>query len=329
VDTDTVKIGQTPKDLRHQDLQHKDSPQPDRRLPERYSVLVVDDEEPVRRMLADFFRGCGYHVRQAADGAAALALIEEQIPDIVVSDIRMPVMDGIELFRIIKERYHRIRLVLMTGYNVDDYLALIRKHNIGNILVKGPDFNLKEVDGCIRSILTGDIFGLGRYFPDRKLESVAIDTYARSEEVCSMIARQCVGREDAYLQAAIDELIANAVFHGVLQLTGISREQWRGDIIAPDSAITVTWASDAEKIGVAVEDPRGNLKKVDALRWLDREDKSGREREEHGHGLYLVRHLIDRFIINIDPGRRTECIIIQHFNRDHLHLFKPLLINEI
>jgi anti-sigma regulatory factor (Ser/Thr protein kinase) len=178
--------------------------------------------------------------------------------------------------------------------------------------------------------MSGDIFGLERHFPGRKLTLTAIDSYARSEEVCAVIERQCGGCRDAFLHIAVDELIANAVFHGVLRLTGIPRSEWRGDITLPaDSAITVTWACDGEKIGIAVEDHRGNLKKIDALRWLDKEDTSGREHEEHGRGLYLVRRLIDRFIINIDPGRRTECIVIQYFNRDHLHHFKPLLINEI
>ena len=86
-----------------------------------YSVLV-------RRLLADYFSGRGCHVRQAADGAAALGLIEEQIPDLVLSDIRMPVMDGIELFRIIRERFQRIRHVLMTGYNVDELARCIATH---------------------------------------------------------------------------------------------------------------------------------------------------------------------------------------------------------
>jgi two-component system, response regulator, stage 0 sporulation protein F len=298
--------------------------------PLQYAVLIVDDEEHVRRMLVDFFRERGFYVRQAENGAAAVALIEEQIPDLVLSDIRMPVMDGIELFRVIRERFPRIRHVLMTGYNVEDYLGLIRKHNIGNILVKGPDFSLEEVDRCVNAILTGDIFGLCRYFPGRVLKSMAIDSYARSEEVCALIEKQCGESKDAFLHMAVDELIANAVFHGVLRLTGFTRGEWRGDIALPaDSAITVTWAFDGEKIGVAVEDHKGNLKKVDALRWIDKDDTSGREGEEHGRGLLLVRRLIDRFIINIDPGRRTECIIIQYFNRDHLHHFKPLLINEI
>jgi CheY-like chemotaxis protein/anti-sigma regulatory factor (Ser/Thr protein kinase) len=296
----------------------------------KYSVLIVDDEVVICQLLETFFTSRGYVTRTALNGLEALEKINESLPDIVISDIRMPGMDGIELFKNIKERFPLVKLVLMTGYNVDEYLSLIRRHNIGNILVKGPDFSLKEVDSYIKSILSGDIFGLERFFPRSKLHQVVIDSYSRCEEVCALISKQCHGYDDMFLKMAIDELIANAVFHGVLQLTGIPREQWRNDIrIDPDSAITVSWASDSEKVGVSVEDPKGNLKKVDALRWLDQSDPSGREVEEHGRGLYLVRRLIDRFIINIDPGKRTECIVIQYYNRDHINHFKPLQIHEL
>lgn len=296
----------------------------------RHRVLIVDDEPQICRLLVDFFTVEGYLVEHAADGVEALARIQEKIPDIIISDIRMPIMDGIELFAIIKGHYPRIKHILMTGYNIDEYLKLIRRHNIGNILVKGPDFHLREVGDYVRSILTGDIFGLARYFPHSKLHTVVIDCYARSAEVCAMISKRCPEETGRYLSMAIDELIANAVFHGVLQMTGISREKWRDDIVVdPESAIKVTWASDLEKIGVAVEDTKGNLTKVDALRWIDQDDSSGREKEEHGRGLFLIRRLIDRFIVNIDHGKRTECIVIQNFQRDHLNHYKPLLIHEI
>jgi CheY-like chemotaxis protein len=301
-----------------------------RAIPGKRRILVVDDEQHVRRLLVDLFSTQGYSVEYAADGVEALARIRHSTPEVIISDIRMPVMDGIELFAIIKSHYPQIKHILMTGYNVDEYLTLIRRHNIGNILIKDADFNLKEVGDYVRSILTGNIFGLSRYFPRSGLHSVVIDCYARSAEVCAMISRQCPKETGVYLSMAIDELIANAVFHGVLQMTGISREKWRDDIIVdPQSAIKVTWASDAEKIGVAVEDMKGNLTKVDALRWIDQEDTSGRENEEHGRGLFLVRRLIDRFIINIDPGRRTECVVVQNFKRDHLQHYKPLLIHEL
>jgi CheY-like chemotaxis protein len=296
----------------------------------KHRILVVDDEPSICRLLVDFFTAQGYSVEHAADGIEALARIEKKMPDIIISDIRMPIMDGIELFAIIKSHYPQTKHILMTSYNVDEYLSLIRRHNIGNILIKGPDFNLKEVGEYVHSILTGDIFGLNRYFPGSKFHSVVIDCYARSAEVCAMISKRCPGETGKYLSMAIDELIANAVFHGVLQMTGISREKWCDDIVIdPESAIKVTWASDTEKIGVAVVDTKGNLTKVDALRWIDQEDSSGREKEEHGRGLFLIRRLIDRFIINIDHGKRTECIVIQNFKRDHLSSYKPLLIHEI
>lgn len=296
----------------------------------RHRILIVDDDPQIRRLLHELFAAQGYLVDHAGDGVEALALIQKKIPDIIISDIRMPIMNGIELFAIIKNNYPQIKHVLMTSYNVDEYLSLIRRHNIGNILIKGPDFNLKEVGDYIRSILTGDIFGLARHFPHSKLTGVVIDCYARSAEVCAMISKQCPKETGMYLSMAIDELISNAVFHGVLRMTGIPREKWRDDIVFdPESAIKVTWASDREKIGVAVEDPKGNLTKVDALRWIDQDDTSGREKEEHGRGLFLVRRLIDRFIINIDHGKRTECIVIQNFQRNRVGHYKPLLINEI
>ncbi len=256
-------------------------PQPDRNnrsTPENRSILIVDDEYSICQLLSDFFLSQGYRTFQASNGLEALKLISERSPEIIISDIRMPFMDGIELFRITRERYPKIKLILMTGYDIDEYLSLIREHNIGNIMVKGADFNLPEMSAFVRSILIGDVFGLERYFPGRKPERLLIDSYARSEEVCSKIAEQWRDEDGLYLQLAIDELIANAVFHGALQSTGITREKWRNDIVLDDgNAISVTWAYDEEKIGVAVEDPQGHLKKVDALRWFDPTDNSGRE----------------------------------------------------
>ena len=65
-------------------------------------ILLVDDEEPIRRAVGDFFVDQGYRVTTCADGEQALELAQSQIPDCIVSDIRMPVMDGLELLEIIR-----------------------------------------------------------------------------------------------------------------------------------------------------------------------------------------------------------------------------------
>ena len=65
-------------------------------------ILLVDDEEPIRTAVGDFFVAQGYKVTTCADGAQALEVAHSQKPDCVVSDIRMPIMDGLELLEEIR-----------------------------------------------------------------------------------------------------------------------------------------------------------------------------------------------------------------------------------
>jgi len=162
-----------------------------------------------------------------------------------------------------------------------------------------------------------------------KLQSMVIDSYAQGKEKCRQIIEHCPAERSLYLEMAIDELISNAFFHAVLKLSNLPREKWIESYDVPaGNGIKVTWGYDEEKIGVSVEDPQGNLTKTDALKWLDtkREEKAD---EEHGRGLLLVRKLIDRLIINIDPGKRTECIVVQYFNKQISTNNKPLMIHEL
>jgi len=62
-------------------------------------ILVVDDEPDQRFLLRRIFERAGYEVVDACDGAAALTVVQESPPDVVVTDIMMPVLDGVELIR--------------------------------------------------------------------------------------------------------------------------------------------------------------------------------------------------------------------------------------
>ncbi|NLW31250.1 MAG: response regulator [Fibrobacter sp.] len=295
----------------------------------KYEILIVDDEKKICEILGELFRSEGYIVRCAYNGKEAIESIKKNIPDLVISDIQMPLMDGFQLFKIIDTRYPSIKHILMTSYDVDRYISLIRHYNIGNILVKGSEFSITEVKSYVETLLTGNIFGLQRYFSGEKLHSVSLCSYAKAKEVSCLISKKFKGEKNIYLEIAIDELISNAFFHGVLQLSGLPRELWpEHAVIETDKAIKVTWAYDREKIGVSIEDPQGNLKKNDVLKWLDR-CRAETEGEEHGRGFLLVRKLIDRLIINIDPGKKTECIIIQYYKHCSANRNKPLMIHEI
>jgi DNA-binding NtrC family response regulator len=83
------------------------------------TILVVDDDDPVRVMLARLLRTQGYDVRQAANATEARTIIEAGRPELVISDIVMPGESGIELRRAILERWPGLPVILISGYSAE------------------------------------------------------------------------------------------------------------------------------------------------------------------------------------------------------------------
>jgi two-component system phosphate regulon response regulator PhoB len=67
-------------------------------------ILIVDDERPLRELLASVLTDGGYRVTMAIHGRDALDRIEEARPDLIITDLMMPVMGGVELYRALKDR---------------------------------------------------------------------------------------------------------------------------------------------------------------------------------------------------------------------------------
>jgi DNA-binding NtrC family response regulator len=82
-------------------------------------ILVVDDDDPVRVMIARLLRTQGYTVLQASQAAEARAILEGQRPDLVISDIVMPGESGIELRRAIATMYPGLPVILISGYSAE------------------------------------------------------------------------------------------------------------------------------------------------------------------------------------------------------------------
>lgn len=78
-------------------------------------ILVVDDEEPVRNVLITFLTRKGYEVEEAGSGPNALAQLERFKPHLVLLDIRMPGMDGIEVLKAIKQRAPDVTVIMVTA----------------------------------------------------------------------------------------------------------------------------------------------------------------------------------------------------------------------
>jgi DNA-binding NtrC family response regulator len=82
-------------------------------------ILVVDDDQPVRAVLARLLRSKGYQVVQAANAHEAMSVLERQGPAAVITDIVMPGESGIELRRSIARRWPAMPVVLISGYSAE------------------------------------------------------------------------------------------------------------------------------------------------------------------------------------------------------------------
>jgi len=84
------------------------------------NLLVVDDELGMRQFLTHLFQREGHIVRVAGNGTEALAQIQQQAPDLIISDVRMPDMGGVDLLRAAKEQLPDVEVIMMTAFaNVD------------------------------------------------------------------------------------------------------------------------------------------------------------------------------------------------------------------
>jgi two-component system response regulator MprA len=79
------------------------------------SILVVDDDAPIRRMLVRTLAADGYRVESAADGGAALAAVERAVPDALVLDVAMPDLDGLAVCRRLRGKGLALPILLLTA----------------------------------------------------------------------------------------------------------------------------------------------------------------------------------------------------------------------
>jgi CheY-like chemotaxis protein len=83
--------------------------------PRKASILIAEDDAPVRTTLAQVLSVLGYAIRTVNNGLQAVAALREQVPDILLCDLNMPDMSGYELLSIVNRRFPEVRAVAMSG----------------------------------------------------------------------------------------------------------------------------------------------------------------------------------------------------------------------
>ena len=113
-------------------------------------LMVVDDEEPIRNLLIRAFELNGYRVVAAANGEVALRLFEVEKPDLVILDIVMPGLNGIETVKLLRER-SAVPVIMLTGK--DDAASLRDALGLGADDYMRKPFSLPELKARVRAKL--------------------------------------------------------------------------------------------------------------------------------------------------------------------------------
>jgi two-component system response regulator ResD len=123
----------------------------------RGSVLVVDDEPTIREVVSRYLERAGYETRVARDGAAALKAVEERAPDLIVLDLMLPGIDGLEVMRRVRDRGDRAAaIILLTAKGEENDRIVGLRLGADDYVVKpfSPGELVARVDAVMRRVDT-------------------------------------------------------------------------------------------------------------------------------------------------------------------------------
>jgi CheY-like chemotaxis protein/anti-sigma regulatory factor (Ser/Thr protein kinase) len=299
------------------------------------TILVVDDERAIRLMLADYLEET-YAVLVAETGAEAISLLEDaQRPkiDLIISDINMPGMGGLELLRTVRRKWPSIKQALITAYNIDEYIKLVKYDCIANIIPKTVPFNFLELETVVTGLITGKIFGLKQHLLSA---STILGEYCITssdegktvrEQITELFTNQFGTSGD--MRLVLDEIITNAIYHAPGTTDGAEKYESFSDVVLEkDEYVYVECGFDQEKYAVSITDSKGRLSKEKVLDKLERQLTGEGVLDNSGRGIHMSRIFADRMIINIDPSKKTEVIVMNYFIPTYRG-YKPLYINEL
>ncbi|RFT92463.1 response regulator [Paenibacillus jamilae] len=121
---------------------------------EKKKVLIVDDQNGIRILLMEVFGSEGYETFQAANGKIALEIVEKEPPDLVLLDMKIPGMEGLEILKHLKSMNPDIKVIMMTAYGELDMIK--EATELGALMHFTKPFDIDEMRIAVNKQLRGD-----------------------------------------------------------------------------------------------------------------------------------------------------------------------------
>lgn len=259
-------------------------------------ILVVDDEADMRNFIRNALSSQGYDVEEAGNGRDAIALFKARPCDLVITDLKMPVMDGIELLDHLHNMAPDVMVVIITGYGTVEvavralqqgaYNFLTKPFNIAQLLTvvqKGLEHRrLLDMDALVVPYMS-KVLRFQIPTDPRFIKGIGSRILQSAEEM-GFVATDS---DRMSIQLAVDEALSNAIEHGN-----------KGD---PQKQIRVECTATPESVEITVEDEGGGFC-LDAL-----PDPTAPENlmRTCGRGIFLIRCYMDKVTFNPRGNRIT------------------------
>ena len=278
------------------------------------TVLVVDDSAVDRKLAGGYLKDSGFDVEFANNGAEALDIIERQQPDMVLTDLAMPEMDGLELVNRIRQLYRTLPVILMTTHGSEETAVTALKTGAASYV---PKKNLsRDLEETMLSVLS--------VAQTEQAEQLVFDSLARVELTFELgndvtVLRPLIAHMQAQMRrlhiceesdvvrisTALQEALMNAIEHGNLELDSSLREMKDNTYsqlgqerrrIAPykDRKVHVKAIFDHKQATWTIRDEGTGF---DPETLPDPTDPANMQRVS-GRGLLLIRTLMDEVTFN-------------------------------
>ncbi len=198
------------------------------------SILIAEDSATQAVQIRALLESAGHSVQVADDGEQATDLLEDQLPDVIVTDLNMPEMDGLELVAYVREHHSEIPVVVMTADGSEDTAVLALKKGAASYLPKrhlAESLNetvaeiLELIEArrshseVMKALITAEstyVFGNDHHFASQVIAQLEEQLLAMKYSDATGVLR---------ITMAVREAVANAIDHGNLELDSNLREE--------------------------------------------------------------------------------------------------------
>jgi YesN/AraC family two-component response regulator len=123
---------------------------------EKKRILIIDDEEAILRMMRLALEKAGYAVLDASNGIEGLNIYHEALPDLVITDIFMPEMEGLEMIMALRRENRNIKIIAISGGGTNGFDHLPTAIKLGALRAVAKPFTQQDLLGAVGDLLKTD-----------------------------------------------------------------------------------------------------------------------------------------------------------------------------